>query len=42
MTQDVLNNLLGREREGKETNKQTNKQTKEKEIYVNINKLPKA
>ena len=42
MTQDVLTNLLGIEREGRE--KKTNKQTKEKEIYENINKhkLPTA
>ena len=42
MTQDVLINLLGIEREG--TEKKTNKQTKEKEIYESINnhKLPTA
>ena len=41
MIQDVIINLLGIEREGKE---KTNKQTKEKEIYESINKhkLPKA
>ena len=43
MTQDVLTNLLGIERE-KTEKKQTNKQTKEKEIYESINKhkLPTA
>ena len=35
MTQHVLTNLLGIEREGTE---RKNKQTKEKEIYESINK----